>query len=124
MTAVDTPQPDGTPWLAINDRTHFAVRAVRTRAWRSAAAANASQQARPIPGPVEIHAVIHKSTRVRYDLDGATATVKACIDGLRDASIIGADDHGTVVRLTVTDGGPRKPGGVVLHITPSIERTS
>ena len=116
MTVVEIVQPG--PWLAINDRHHFAVRAARTKAWRHAAAVYAlNQGAQPVEGRVEVHAVIHKPTRVHYDLDGAAATVKACVDGLRDAGVIPADDTSVVARLVVTPGEVGKPGRVVVTVT-------
>ena len=52
------------------------------------------------------------------DLDGAAATVKACVDGLRDAGVIPADDTSVVARLVVTPGEVGKPGRVVVTVTP------
>lgn len=121
MTVVEITRP--CPWLATNDRDHWAVRNARTRAWRRAAAVYAAR-VEHIRGPVEIHAVIHKPTRRQYDLDGITPTIKACIDGLRDAGVIEADDHHALTRVTITAGEPRRPGFVVLTITPSQEAAS
>lgn len=114
MTTVEVIQP--CPWLAINDRNHWAIRNARVEEWRRAAHVY-SRGVQPVPGTVEVHAVIHKPTRVQYDLDGAAATVKACIDGLRDAKVIDEDNAGVVVRLVITNGEPVKPGRVVLTIT-------
>lgn len=113
------------PWLAINDRSVWQVRWQRTRAWRSAAsvAARASGgrgKTRPrLAGRIHVHATICKSHRIAYDLDGTAATVKACVDGLRDAGLIEADDSSTLTRLTITPGPLHPRGAVVLTITES-----
>lgn len=123
MTTVEIVQPG--PWLAINDRHHWAVRNARTQAWRRAANVYAKAQgAQPVVGAVEVHAVIHKATRVHYDLDGAAATVKACVDGLRDAGVIPEDDTSVVARFVVTPGPVGKPGRVVVTITPIKEEAA
>jgi len=117
VTVVEIIQPG--PWVATNDRHHWSVRAARTKAWRHAAAVYArNQHAQPVEGAVEVHAVIHKATKVHYDLDGAAATVKACVDGLRDAGVIPEDDTTVVARLVVTPGPVGKPGRVVVTVTP------
>ena len=117
MTVVEITQPG--PWVAINDRHHFAVRNARTQAWRRAAQVYAkAQHAQPVEGAVEVRAVIHKATRVHYDLDGVAATVKACVDGLRDAGIIPEDDTSVVARFVMEPGPVGKPGRVVVHVTP------
>jgi len=117
VTTVEIVQP--CPWVTINDRDHWAVRNARTQAWRKAAKVYAvKQHAQPVSGVVEVHATIHKATRVHYDLDGAAATVKACIDGLRDAGVIPEDDTSVVARFVMEPGPVGKPGRVVLTVTP------
>lgn len=115
--------PEG--WLAINDRLHWAARNKRTQAWRALAWARARQSgAHPIGGPVQVTAVIHKATRVRYDLDGCAATVKAAIDGIRDANLIDGDDHSQVTKVTILPGEVRKPACIVLTIETAKEQAS
>ena len=111
---VEVPQP--APWLAINNRDHWARTAAKVKAWRTAAC-EASKDAPALIGTVTITATIHKATRARYDLDGTAPTVKACIDGLRDAGLIIADEHDAVVRVVIEPGEVRKPGSVELTVT-------
>ena len=124
MIMITIPVPPG-GWLAINDRSVWQVRHKRTKDWRTLAWARARQSgAEPIAGPVEVTATIHKATRVHYDLDGCAATVKACIDGLRDAELIDGDDHSQVTRVTILPGEVRKPACIVLTIETAKEQTA
>ena len=107
-------------WLAINDRSVWQVRWKRTHIWRTLAHARALHSgAKPLTGPVNVTAQIHKATRVRYDLDGTAATVKACIDGIRDAGLIDGDDTSVVARVSIVPGEVRKPACITLTITPT-----
>lgn len=104
-------------WLTTNSRDHWAVTNKRTQAWRKAAwAMTKSARLTPLAGPVRITATIHKATRHRYDLDGHAPTVKACIDGIRQAGLIPEDDTTVIPQLTIRAGGPRTRAGILLRI--------
>lgn len=102
-------------WLTTNNRDHWATRNARTKMWRRAAWA-LSKGTQAIQGPVKITATIIKPTRHRYDLDGHVPTVKACIDGLRDAGVIAEDHTGVLPELTLRAGEPARRAGVLLRI--------
>ena len=102
-------------WLTTNSRDHWALRNNRTQTWRRSTWA-LTKGTRPIQGPVKITATIIKPTRHRYDLDGHVPTVKACIDGLRDAGVITEDHTGVVPELTLRAGEPARRAGVLLRI--------
>lgn len=104
-------------WLTTNSREHWAVTNKRTQTWRKAAwAMTKAARLTPITGPVHVTATIHKTTRHRYDLDGHTPTVKACIDGIRQAGLIPEDDTTVIPQLIIRAGEPRKRAGVLLRI--------
>lgn len=104
-------------WLTTNSRDHWAVTNKRTQTWRKAAwAMTKAVRLTPIAGPVHITATIHKTTRHRYDLDGHTPTVKACIDGIRQAGLLPEDNTTVIPQLTIRAGEPRKRAGVLLRI--------
>jgi Holliday junction resolvase RusA-like endonuclease len=102
-------------WLTTNGRDHWAVKNAGTKTWRRSTWA-LTKGTRPIQGPVKITATIIKPTRHRYDLDGHVPTVKACIDGLRDAGVITEDHTGVVPELTLRAGEPARRAGVLLRI--------
>lgn len=104
-------------WLTTNSRDHWAVTNKRTQTWRKAAwAMTKAGRLTPVVGPVHITATIHKTTRHRYDLDGHTPTVKACIDGIRQAGLIPEDDTTVIPQLTIRAGEPRTRAGILLRI--------
>ncbi len=104
-------------WLTTNSRDHWAVTNKRTQTWRKAAwAMTKAARLTPITGPVHVTATIHKTTRARYDLDGHTPTVKACIDGIRQAGLLPEDDTTVIPQLTIRAGEPRTRAGILLRI--------
>lgn len=89
----------------------------RAPTWRKAAwAMTKAVRLTPITGPVHVTATIHKTTRARYDLDGHAPTVKACIDGIRQAGVLPEDDTTVIPQLTIRAGEPRTRAGVLLRI--------
>lgn len=107
-------------WLTTNSRDHWAVTNKRTQTWRKAAwAMTKAARLEPIAGPVHVTATIHKTTRHKYDLDGHTPTVKACIDGIRQAGLLPEDDTTVIPQLTIRAGEQRTRAGI--HFT--IEET-
>jgi len=113
---IEVPAPAA--FIRSNDHTHWRNRHTLTSAWRDAAAWRA--RAAKVPalalGPVHITATIHRKDRARYDLDGAAPTIKACIDGLRDATVLAEDDCRVIPRLTIAAGEKRDTACVVLRI--------
>lgn len=105
-------------FLRTNRRDHFHQTAILTRTWRDAAHWAAKAQRVPAfgVGPVEVVATIHREDRRRFDLDGVVPTVKACIDGLRDAGVLDEDDSRVITSLTIRDGGPWADAALVLTI--------
>ena len=107
-------------WVRSNQHGHWSVRHKLTRAWRQASAWQARAAGPPpFDGPVAIVATIHKTDRRRFDLDGHTPTVKAAIDGCRDAGLLAEDDTRFVPSLTLRAGEPRPTACLVLTITPA-----
>lgn len=105
-------------FIRSNDHTHWRNRHALTATWREAAAWQARRLHIPSFGfgPVHITATIHRQDKRRYDLDGMTPTVKACIDGLRDAGVLAEDDCEVIPQLTIRAGEPWADAAVVLRI--------
>lgn len=107
------------PFIRSNDHTHWRNRHQLTTAWRGAAAWAAKTQRLPKlgMGPVHVTATVHRSDARKFDLDGVAPTVKACIDGLRDAGVLLEDHWGVVSQLTIRNGGQWADAALVLTIT-------
>lgn len=105
-------------FLSTNQRMHFHKRADLTATWREAAAWEAKRQHLPAfgLGPVHVTATFHRADQRAFDLDGASPTVKACIDGLRDAGCLTEDDTRVIPRLTLAAGEPWADAALVLTI--------
>lgn len=109
MTTVTVPAL--APWITGNASTnrHWRHRQGLVKAWRETAALHARAAARtPVASPFAITATIYKPTNRLWDVDGAVSTLKACIDGCRDAGLIQADDHRHLRSLTI-HAGPVDP---------------
>lgn len=90
----------GKPPLTANDRLHWAEKARRTDAWRTAAAWNA--KAKKIPPQEHITVTLHYAPgdcRTR-DASNLWPTVKPCLDGSVDAGVVPADDGRYVAEQT------------------------
>ena len=95
-------------WVTANASTnrHWRHRQGLVKAWRETAALHARAAARtPVKSPFAVTAVIYRADNRLYDLDGMS-TVKACIDGLRDAGLIAGDDVRHMRRYTVEAAAP------------------
>jgi hypothetical protein len=110
-------------WIRSNDHTHWRNRHNLTSQWRTAAAWAARAAHTPTLEACTIVATVHRADNRRYDLDGITPTVKACIDGLRDVGVL-EEDHCDIVRsLTIEPGDPWADAALVLRLTPTERRT-
>lgn len=79
------------PLMNMNDRTHWAVKAKRVKAWRTAVALQARRLG-PVPDPALVQIVFDVADNRRRDPHNLAPTVKACIDGLVDAGWWPDDD--------------------------------
>lgn len=78
---LDVPDP-GCGYLNANDRYHWRLRALRTAAWRDAAAWYAKAAGLPMLDRAHILAVVRFRDARRRDPANWAPTVKACIDGI------------------------------------------
>jgi hypothetical protein len=104
--------PAPAEWINANARIHHMERARRTGAWRNAAAAHALADRLPVFTRCTIAATPRPvGARVR-DAANLYPTIKACIDGLRDAAVLEDDHDGIVASLTIypCDPVPRMRG--------------
>jgi hypothetical protein len=98
-------------WVSANDRGGWRVHASKTKAWRSATRLIVHTLHRgttPMPGPVEVTCVVHRTTNVRSDAPNVAPTLKACVDGAVDAGLL-TDDNDSVIKRTVFERGPNRP---------------
>lgn len=74
------------PHLNANDREHWAPRARKVRAWRSAAAIEASRYTPAITSwPAEVHVRLDVPDKRRRDPSNYAPTIKCLVDGMTDA---------------------------------------
>lgn len=85
-------------WMSANQRTHWAVRANLTAAWREASGWTARDAGIPALGPSRVVAELWMVPRRRTRIDPANyaPTAKAVVDGLVDAGIWPDDSSGWV----------------------------
>lgn len=109
-------------WINANQRHHWAEKGRLTRNWRDAAYARAylSRSVRFGDTPVHITATIHKTTRRKYDAANLYPTVKAAIDGLRDAGWLDDDDNAHVIGPDIRPGRIHDHNVLVLTIEPVV----
>ncbi len=88
------------PPLNLNDRMHWAPQRRTARELRQAVCVLARSYRIPPCGRVAVQLHYRQKTRRRIDGDNLVATVKPCVDGLRDAGVIVDDDTTRVVHLS------------------------
>jgi crossover junction endodeoxyribonuclease RusA len=107
------------PPISLNSRMHWATKARFTREIRSLVAFTARQQR--IPAMDSAHIELHwvPRDRRRRDSDNPYPTLKAAIDGLRDARVLSIDDSSEYVtsRVVIDPANPRDP-----HLLLVLER--
>ena len=106
--AVTITIPARTPWLTANATTnrHWRHRQTLVTAWRDTTTHLARQhRLRHVTSPYHVTATIWTGDARARDLDGLTATIKACIDGLRAANVLDDDNTRHMTRLTIAHGG-------------------
>lgn len=113
MIVIELPWPK--PPLNLNQRMHWAQKATQTRLIRSTVALLA--RGVTIPPPCTVTLVWAVSDRRRRDTDNPAPTVKACIDGMRDAGCI-AEDHSQIVTASGCriDYRPGQPSSLRLEV--------
>ena len=100
-----------TDWLNLNQRTHWAEKARRTKSWRLAGAIQAQAAMLPKRIPkVQITAHIIKPTNRTYDAHNLIPTVKAIIDGLVDYQLITDDTNKHLIGPDMREGGKGQAG--------------
>jgi crossover junction endodeoxyribonuclease RusA len=100
---LDVPRPD--EWISANERTHWAVKARKTKIWRARFAAEA--QHLPHMSRIHILAEIRNAGHNRRrDATNLAPTVKAAVDGLVDAGVIPDDNDGVITGTEFRNGEP------------------
>lgn len=117
MTRLDLPWR--TPPLSMNQRLHWAAKARLSRTVRDVTHARA--KAEEIPAftvPVVVTLNYRQKVQRPIDKDNLYATVKPCLDGLRDAGVIADDTSAHVTPLVaIHHPVPGHPGALWLTIT-------
>ena len=94
--------PHGMPMLSANDHSHWRERARLVSQIRTTAGWCARRQRIPRLERVTVTALWWPPNQSRHrDPDNLAPTVKACIDGLRDAGVLPGDDRRHVVAVTL-----------------------
>ena len=104
-------------FVTSNQHGHWRKRHELTAAWRGASGWAAKTQHLPqFTTPVHVTATIHRADQRIHDLDGFAPTVKAVIDGLRDAGCLVEDDWRHIPVLTIRKGEQWADAALVLTI--------
>lgn len=111
---LDFERPDD--WISANARDHWASKAKKTAAWRSAAATHARAMGIPQLDKVAFIAEPRWTNRRHRDALNVADTFKACVDGLTDAGVLVTDCDCHVLSTTFRNGPPTK-GIARLRIT-------
>lgn len=110
--------PWRTPPLSLNDRLHWAAKARLSRTVRASVCLLAKTGSLPSYN-VSVVVTLHYRQKVRrpIDADNLYATVKPCLDGLRDAGVLRDDTTAHVTPLIeVHEAIPGEPGALWLTI--------
>jgi crossover junction endodeoxyribonuclease RusA len=115
--------------LSLNERLHWAAKAKRTREIRQAVALLAKTKPYRIPrlDRCTVQLEWRPRTAHRRDGDNTSPTVKAAVDGLRDAGVLDDDDTSRVTHLPVVilPPVPREPARLWLVVRPlELEETA
>lgn len=104
--AIDVPK---SLWLSLNDRTHWAEKARRTRALRCLGYSHGGSVGRQ--GISHVAAFIAYPRNGKADPSNAASTVKALVDGLVDAGVFADDDSTQLIGPTyLRDPSTGQPG--------------
>lgn len=107
-------------WITENQRLHWRVKALRTKAWRTATAWRARADKLPALRGADVVCELRFATRRRRDPNNWAPTAKACIDGLVDAGVFIDDDStrvtGPDMRIGAAGAGVRP--GLRLRLSP------
>ena len=105
-------------WINSNERTHWAVRAEKTRAWRLVA--KIAAQNAGLPKGLErahITCTIHKTTNRSYDAGNLSPTAKAIVDGLvSDYQLLPDDSNAYLTGPDMRHGEKQDQAGITITI--------
>lgn len=111
---------NGSKFINLNQRMHWAPKADLTRRWRNLTAALAYVES--IPKNLDrVHIVAHiiKPTARQYDVHNLMPTLKACVDGLVDYGLIPDDTNNHLTGPDLRQGGKGELG-VIITITEEL----
>lgn len=112
-------------WIRSNQhKDAWRTRHALTKQWREATAWHARRLPKFGAGPVRVTATIHRDDNRAFDLDGIAPTVKAAIDGLRDAGVLSDDNCRVVPELLLRAGEPWADAALVLTLETLTRRTA
>ena len=100
---LDVARPDD--WISANERTHWAVKAGKTKVWR----ARFAVEARDLPRMNRVHILAeirNAGHSRRRDASNLAPTVKAAVDGIVDAGAIPDDSDQYVIGTEFRNGEP------------------
>lgn len=104
-------------WINMNQRLHWAVKAERTRQWRTLARFAAVQEMLPTGlERVHITAHVHKTNNRSYDVHNLLPTMKAVVDGLVDYGLVDDDDNSRLTGPDMRPGEKQDQAGITITI--------
>lgn len=109
-------------WINSNERTHWAVRAEKTRAWRLVAKIAAQNAGLP-KGLNKAHLTVyvHKTNNRAYDVHNLYGTAKAAIDGLvTDYGLLPDDSNAYLTGPDMRHGEKQDQAGITITIKETI----
>lgn len=120
MSAVVLTLPAPCKPLNANERTHWAAKAKRVRAWRARAYVAAIQAGRPKLDRAHVTVVVHATTNRKRDIANLHPTVKAAIDGIvADGGVLPGDDDAYLVGPDLRPGEKRDVFTLVVTLDPA-----
>ena len=105
-------------WLNMNQRLHWAVKAERTRQWRTLARFAAVQAMLPTGlDNVHIMAYVHRTDNRSFDAHNYLPTAKAIVDGLvSDYGLLPDDSNAYLTGPDMRPGTKRDQAGITITI--------
>ena len=109
------------PPLNLNDRSHYMVRSRKVRQLRGDVCTIARALRIPPLGRIRVELHYRPRDNRRRDSDNCVATLKPCLDGLRDAGVIPDDTPGCVSwsEPRIHPAVKGTPGGLWLIVEPA-----
>lgn len=111
------------PWSLNDERSaHWRAHRERTQSWRQAWWVIGVAARRRFTGPVHIRArPVYRTRHTLVDTGNCYPAVKAAVDGLVDARVIGGDTGAWVRSIRLDAPGPADHDGLIIEVEDAAE---